>query len=185
MERLNLPERILTDRLLLQRLRYEDAEEIFYCYASKPEATRFVSWPTHESIRITREYLRYVYDAWNKGLDFSYSIRLQSTGQLIGSYGVINENGRIQFGYILGPNHWGQGFASEACRQITELLKQQRTVYRIGTYVDCDNEVSVKVLEKCGYEREARLKNWMRFPNQGNQPKDCWVYVLPENEIIF
>ena len=49
MSRLSLPAIIRTERLLLQRLRYEDAEEIFYAYASKPEATRYVSWPTHRS----------------------------------------------------------------------------------------------------------------------------------------
>lgn len=180
MERLDMPEHLLTDRLLLQRLRYEDAEEIFYCYASKPEATRFVSFPTHDTIRTTREYLRYVREAWNKGVDFSYSIRLKDNGQLIGSYGIINEVGKIQFGYILGPNHWQQGFATEACTALTKLLQVKKMIYRIGTYVDCDNTTSVKVLEKCGYIREARLRNWMRFPNQGNQPKDCWVYVLPQ-----
>jgi [ribosomal protein S5]-alanine N-acetyltransferase len=177
MDRIELPERIETERLLIQRLKYEDAEEIFYCYASKPEATRYVSWATHTSIRETRTFLRYANDSWSYGLDFSFSIRLKETQQLIGSYGVINEKGRMQFGYILGPNHWGKGFATEACIAITHLLKAQDQIYRIGTYVDCENIASIKVVEKCGYTCEAKLSNWMCFPNQNNQPKDCWVYV--------
>lgn len=183
MERLNLPEQLTTERLLLQRLRYEDAEEIFYAYASKPEATRFVTWPTHTSIKVTREYIRYVQQAWNQGLDYSYTIRLCKTGQLIGSYGVINENGRVQFGYILSPTFWNMGIATEACTAITSLLKGKSQLHRIGTFVDCDNIASAKVLEKCGYEREATLQRWLCFPNQENKAKDCWVYVLPRTGI--
>jgi [ribosomal protein S5]-alanine N-acetyltransferase len=178
MDRIILPEYIETDRLFLQRLKYEDAEEIFYCYASKIEAVKYVSWALHTGIKETRIFLRYAHQAWNLRMDFSFSIREKNTQQLIGSYGVINEKGRIQFGYILGPAHWGFGYATEACRAVTALLVSQTNVYRIGTYVDCDNLNSISVLEKCGFEKEARLKNWMLFPNQGNLPKDCWVYVL-------
>jgi hypothetical protein len=41
--KLPVPHLITTPRLELQRLKYEDADEIFYTYASKPEVTRFVS----------------------------------------------------------------------------------------------------------------------------------------------
>ncbi len=180
MDRLNLPENLASERLLLQRLRYEDAEEIFYAFASKAEATRFVSWPRHEYVKETRAYLKYAHDAWNKGLDYSYSIRLKLTGQLIGSYGLINERGRIQFGYILSPSHWGNGYASEACALVTETLKSMSGIYRIGSFVDCEHPASARVLEKNGYVREATLQRWIRFPNQDNAVKDCWVYVLPQ-----
>ena len=181
MKRLILPEQVTTERLLLLRQRYEDAEEIFYAYANKPEATRFVSWPTHDSIRTTRDYLQYARSAWNHGLDYTYSMRLAETSQLIGSYGVINENGRIQFGYILSPTYWNMGLGTEACRAITALLNSLPYIHRIGTYVDCDNIASIRVLEKCGYEQEAKLHRWMRFPNQENKVKDCWAYVWPKS----
>jgi ribosomal-protein-alanine N-acetyltransferase len=176
---ISLPERIESDRLVMQRLRYEDAEEIFYAYASKPEATRYVSWPTHGSIQDTRHFIRYALSAWNKGVDFSFSIRIKETRHLIGSYGVINESGRLQFGYVVSPTLWGKGFATEACTTITGMLAMLPDVFRIGTYVDCDHVASCRVLEKSGFVKEGRLKNWIRFPNQGNLAKDCWVYVLP------
>src|SRR6478752_6161332 len=98
---LNLPERIETDRLSLQRLRYEDAEEIFYVYASKAEATRYVAWPTHQSVQETRRFLDYAIKAWDGGADCSYSIRIKDSNLLIGSFGVINDQGKVSFGYIL------------------------------------------------------------------------------------
>ncbi|MFN8692471.1 MAG: GNAT family N-acetyltransferase, partial [Cyclobacteriaceae bacterium] len=69
--RLAIPERMESERLWITRLRYEDAEEIFYAYASKPEATRYVSWPTHESVEDTRSFLAYARAAWERGSDYS------------------------------------------------------------------------------------------------------------------
>jgi [ribosomal protein S5]-alanine N-acetyltransferase len=181
---LDLPEKILTDRLELRRLRYEDAEEIFYTYASKPEATRFMSWSTHTSIEETRVFLRYAIAAWIGGLDYSYGIRLLETNRFIGSFGVINENGKVQFGYIFSPTQWGNGYATEACRKMMSLLRDQKNVYRVGTYVDLDNAASMKVLKKSGLVEEARLPRWMRFPNQDNVPKDCGLFVLPVNDSV-
>jgi len=179
---LNLPERISTTRLQLQRLRYEDAEEVFYAYASKPEATRYVSWPTHLNIGDTRSFLRYAIAAWDSGIDYGFSVRLKSDNRLIGSFGVINEDGKIQFGYIFTPTQWSKGYATETCLIMLDLLKRQSGVVRIGTYVDADNEASVNVLLKSGLVQEARLSNWMRFPNQENQAKDCIVFVLPSHK---
>jgi [ribosomal protein S5]-alanine N-acetyltransferase len=179
MNRLDFPEKIETTRLVLKRLRYEDAEEIFYTYASKPEATKFMAWPTHRSVEDTRAFLLYAIDSWNKGSDYSFAIRLKDSQKMIGSIGVMNENGKIQFGYILSPSYWSNGYATEACREIMALLKTFTIVYRVGTFVDIDNTASIKVLLKSGLVEEARLNKWHRFVNQGNLPKDCILFKLP------
>lgn len=179
MVHLDLPEKIETERLLLQRLKYEDAEEVFYTYASKPEATKFMAWATHKRIEDTRGFLRYAVDSWNLGLDYTFSIRLKKTNKFIGSFGVINENGRIQFGYILSPTEWGRGYATEACKTMMAVLKPNPSIFRIGTFVDVDNAASINVLKKSGLIEEARLTRWFRFVNQDNQPKDCILFRLP------
>lgn len=179
MLRLDLPELIETNRLLLQRLRYEDAEEIFFAYASKPEATKFLSWPAHVEIENSRAFLRYAIDAWTKGKDYSFSIRLKETGQLIGSVGIINDDGKVQFGYVITPTKWNQGFATETVMKMMSVLKEQPGIYRISTFVDVENIASQKVLLNSGLVEEARLEKWFRFINQNNQPKDCILYNLP------
>ncbi len=179
MMHLLLPEQIETKQLVLQRLKYEDAEEIFYTYASKPEATKFVSWPTHQRIKETRDYLRYAVQGWNLGIDCSFAIRLKDTHQLIGSFGVMNEMGKLQFGYILSPTQWGHGYATEVCQMMMPILQAQPSVFRIGTFVDVDNVASARVLQKAGLIEEARLKKWFRFVNQNNEAKDCILFRLP------
>lgn len=179
MERLDLEEKFETERLNFRRLMYEDAEEIFYAYASKPEATRYVSWPTHRSVADTQRFLMQTRAAWAAGTDYSFSIRLKDSNRLIGSIGALNEYGKIQFGYILSPGQWNRGYATEATRRFMELLAAQPTVYRIGTLVDAENIASRRVLEKSGLIEEARLARWLRFVNQDNQPRDCILFRYP------
>ena len=181
MMHLLLPHQIETARLTLLRLRYEDAEEIFYTYASKPEATKYVSWPTHQRINDTRNYLKYAVQGWNFGIDYSFGIRLKETNQFIGSFGVLNDQGKLQFGYILSPTQWGRGYATEVCKAMMPLLKMQLDVFRIGTFVDAENIASANVLQKCGLMEEARLTKWFRFVNQNNEAKDCILFRLPES----
>ncbi|HET9486250.1 MAG TPA: GNAT family N-acetyltransferase, partial [Chryseosolibacter sp.] len=146
-----------------------------YLCTSKPEATQYLSWPTHQSIDETRTFLKYAVESWHYGTDYSYSIRLKN-GVLIGSIGVMHDNGKIQLGYVLSPNHWGNGYATEACRKILSILKKFKELYRVGTFVDADNAASISVLKKCGMVEEARLVKWFRFINQDNEPKDCLLF---------
>lgn len=180
MIRLTLPQKLETERLTLERLKYEDAEEIFFTYASKPEATKYMSFPTHQSIHDARSFLRYARSAWDQGTEYAFSIREKDTHRFIGSIGVINENGKVHFGYCISPAHWGRGFATEACSVLLTVLRNQKDVYRIWTFTDAENKASGNVLIKCGLIEEARLKDWFRFVNQDNQPKDCILYILKE-----
>lgn len=176
---LSLPETIRTERLILERLRYEDAPEIFYAYASKPEVTRWVSWLTHRSVEDTLDFLGHVTKAWSLGKDYSYAIRIAQSNILIGSIGIINNDGDLQFGYALGPSHWRKGYATEACRALLELAAHMPDAKRISTFVSIENLASIRVLEKCGLKREASLKKWFLFPNAGPEKHDCFSYVYP------
>jgi len=176
--RLFMPDEFRTARLVASRLRYEDAEEIFYTYASKPEATRFVSWPTHKSLRDTRVFLDYALSGWASGTDFSFGLRLQNH-RLIGSCGILNDRGTIQFGYIISPTHWGRGLATEACKRLMEILSVLDGVKSVGTFVDAENVASARVLIKSGLQEVERRTRWFRFVNQQNQEKDCIFFRLP------
>ena len=176
--RLQMPDAFFTERLGMFRLQHEDAEEIFYTYASKPEATKFVSWPTHESVADTRRYLAFARAGWEAGVDYSYAVRLYNR-RLIGSCGVVNDKGVIQFGYILSPSQWGQGYATEVCKKLMEILTATPGVHAIGSFVDAENKASARVLLKSGLQQVEVRPKWFRFVNQGNQEKDCIFFRLP------
>lgn len=180
MTRLSLPENIETDRLLLTRLRYEDAEVIFYTYASKPEVTKFLAFPTHQSIQDARSFLRYAVPAWDSGNEYVYGIRLKEDNRFIGTFGLINDDGKVHFGYAISPTQWGQGFTAEAGKAVLSELKKKKEIYRIWAFADVENTASHRVLIKCGLKEESRLEKWFKFINQDNQPKDCILFILKE-----
>lgn len=176
--KLPMPESFFTERLGMYRLRHEDAEEIFYTYASKEEATKYVSWPTHQTIADTRRYLAFARSGWEAGIDYSFAIRLPNR-RLIGSCGVVNDKGIIQFGYILSPSQWGQGYATEVCKKLMHILTATPGIQSIGSFVDADNLASARVLLKSGLEQIEVKTKWFRFVNQGNREKDCILFRLP------
>ncbi len=176
--KLDLPRQITTNRLLLERLKPSDAEEVFETYASRLEVAKYMLWPMHRTLDDTRSFLDYAIRAWEEGSDYTYAIRLGPGQPLIGSIGIMNADGRIQFGYSLGPAFWGHGYATEVVVAMMDLLRTKRGVYRICTFVDADNHASARVLEKAGLVQEANLVKWHRFVNQGNEPKDCLLYRL-------
>ena len=46
---------IETKRLLLRRFTVADADKMFENWASDPEVTRYLMWPTHESVEVTKQ----------------------------------------------------------------------------------------------------------------------------------
>ncbi|MEO1049451.1 MAG: GNAT family N-acetyltransferase [Bacteroidota bacterium] len=173
------PEKLDTARLSLAKWAIDDAQAVFEHYASKPTATKYVSWPAHKSVEDTKSYLRLAINNWDEGNDFSYGVSLKNTQRLVGSIGIIPEDGKIAIGYIFDPGHWGKGYATESLKAILSMLNQQRGVHKIWAVCDVDNVGSARVLEKAGFIREARVSRWCSFPNQDNQAKDCYFYDYP------
>lgn len=172
-------DQIFTTRLEMRRLQPHDAEEVYYTYGSKPEVGRYLTWPTHQGIGDTRQFLQHVNDAWNLGIEFTFGLRMRSLNRLVGAFGIQNDDGRLEVGYVLAPNFWGQGIATEACTGMVNYLKNLPRVYRIQSFVDAENTASARVLIKSGFIEEARLPRWRRFVNQGNEPKDCIQFRVP------
>ncbi len=86
--------------------------------------------------------------------------------------GVINNaSGRdlrvFQGGYWIDPNFWGQGAASAALVLVRDFLFRECAAERIQALVEPDNPASIRVLEKCGYQREGLLRKFYPSLNRG------------------
>lgn len=63
-----------------------------------------------------------------------------------------------EIGYWLGEPFWGRGITTEAVRAVTEYAFKNFDLCRIEAGVFEWNLASMRVLEKAGFECEARLK---------------------------
>jgi RimJ/RimL family protein N-acetyltransferase len=159
------PAEIITSRLVLRPPTAADAESIFARYASDPEVTRFLGWPRHESVAETEAFVRFSADQWVQWPAGPYLIWSRSDGRLLGGTGLaFEEPGQAVTGYVLAKDAWGQGYATEALRAIVDVARQVE-VRRLYALCHPEHRASWRVLEKCGFERDAGWTKQAEFPN--------------------
>lgn len=173
------PERIETQRLVLRRPHLDDADRIFVRYACDPEATRFLSWPRHESVEATRDFLKFSDAEWARWPAGPYLVESRDGGRLLGGTGLGFETRfRASTGYVFAKDAWGQGYATEALRAIVEVARDLGLV-RVEALCHVDHRASWRVLEKCRFIREGILRRHSEFPNLGvDGPCDVFCYGL-------
>jgi [ribosomal protein S5]-alanine N-acetyltransferase len=67
--------------------------------------------------------------------------------------GIYSRNGR--FGYWLGEPHWGRGIMTAAVRATSDYILDHLGLVRLEAPVFEWNPPSMRVLEKCSFERES------------------------------
>jgi ribosomal-protein-alanine N-acetyltransferase len=166
-----------TDRLRLRRPEREDAKEIFECYASDVEVTRWLGWPRHTSLDDTHRFLDFSEDQWGAWPAGPLLIESKAERALIGSTGLtFVDTTTAMTGYVLSKNNWGCGYASEALRAMIDLSASLR-VSRLFALCHPSHAASRRVLEKCGFEFEGSLAT--QFSNLPGQPTiDAQCYAL-------
>jgi RimJ/RimL family protein N-acetyltransferase len=92
----------------------------------------------------------------------SWHLAIVAGGDPIGSIGLYRFDGRLRYtgtiGYMLGPQAWGRGYASEALAAMSDAAFAQTDVARLDAHVYAWNPASCRVLEKCGFVREGVLR---------------------------
>lgn len=159
------PSQVDTARLTLVPPRTSDAAEIFECYASDPEVTRFLGWPRHRSVADTQAFLTFSASEWDRWPAGPYLIRSRADGRLLGGTGLGFETPeQAVTGYVLAKGEWGRGYATEALAAVVEVARGVG-VRRLYALCHPEHHASVRVLEKCGFVRDHTWTQQAEFPN--------------------
>ena len=174
---------ISTARLHLRPPTGTDVEAIFSRYASDPEVTRWLCWPTHASTSDTQAFVTFSQQSWRAHGMGPLLIFHRQDERLLGSTGLEwMGRHRASTGYALARDAWGQGFATEALKAMVEQARK-RGLSRLEAMCFVEHRPSAAVLEKCGFEREGCLRRAIVFPNSDSDaPRDVWMYALLPNE---
>lgn len=149
---------IETSRLILRRGRMEDAEPMFRNWASDAEVTKYLTWPAHGSIEVTRKVLAGWLAEYEKDDYYQWMIELKEIGEPIGSISAVRQNqsiGSAEIGYCIGRPWWHKGIMSEALRAVIDLLFREVGMNRIEARHDPNNPHSGRVMRKCGMKYEG------------------------------
>ena len=96
---------------------------------------------------------------------------------VIGSMCVPVRKHAADFGYIVNPQYWNRGYATEASSAIMRWLESESGIQRIWATCDVDNLASARVLEKLGLVREGLLRRSTVRPNISELPRDAWMFA--------
>ena len=176
-------QRLETERLILRRFVSEDADAMYKNWASDSEVTKFLTWPTHSSVDVSK----YVTDDWVNSYSnekyYQWAIVLKENGDMpIGSISAVDmkeDISMVQIGYCIGRNWWNKGITSEAMQEVMKFFFEEIGVNRVEARHDPKNPNSGKVMEKCGMKYEGT----MRSADKNNQGIcDAVYYALLKSE---
>lgn len=172
-----MPFPIHTPRLTLRRPVAADAETIFHRYASDPRVTRFMAWPTHQSVAQTEAWLEYADTEWARWPANALLIFHREDGRLLGATGLDFATAtRAETGYVLAHDAWGHGYATEALLAMVDLARSLG-VEELVAGVHPSNPSSIRVLEKGGFQLRESHRGNGNFPNlEPELPQDRLVY---------
>lgn len=78
-----------TERLILRKFTENDAEAVFWNWASDDEVTKYLTWPTHRSVENSAGYLDFCLGTYKENNAYQWGIELKETGELFGNISVI------------------------------------------------------------------------------------------------
>ena len=152
---------IATERLILRRFTMDDAGDMYRNWASDPEVTRYLTWPTHQSQEVSAAVLSGWIGQYEDGGFFNWAIESKENGQAIGNIAVVSRTESREaadIGYCLGRAYWGRGLMPEALRAVTAYLFREAGLNRVAAYHDSRNPKSGRVMEKAGMKKEGVLR---------------------------
>ena len=171
---------LIGNRVTLRELLENDWIDV-HAYASLPSVSRFQPWgPNSED-----DSLEFVQQVISDSTEiprsrFVFAVILEN--KLIGS-GEINIQDFIdrkgEIGYVVHPDYWGVGYATEVANILLEFGFTQLNLHRISATCDPRNIGSVKVLEKIGMMREGTIRDDFLIHNGW---RDSHLYGILEHE---
>jgi len=171
-----------SERMILRELAEADWMDV-HKYASLANVCQYQPWgPNTENE--TKEFVKQVLvdSKQSPRSRFVFAITLKGNKEVIGAIefnvrDCSNKSGEI--GYIIHPDYWGKGIATEAANEIISFGFSELKLHRIYATCDVRNIGSAKVLEKMGLKLEGKMREDMLLRDGW---RDTYLYSILEHE---
>ncbi|MDH3708925.1 MAG: GNAT family N-acetyltransferase [Cyclobacteriaceae bacterium] len=148
-----------TTRLLLKEIT-EDHLPLFFELHSYPEVDRFNTMGIPSDLQTTRQILLPAMEDQLQEMRSKYcwAVFRKEDHAFIGELGFSVSSSKYRRGevhYLLIPDHWGKGYATELVKRIIAFGFDHLHLHRVEAGVATENVASLRVLEKAGMTREG------------------------------
>ncbi len=143
----------------MRKMLVSDAEDM-YEYAQDPAVTQFLLWEPHVNLKFTQSYLRFIQTQYAAAGFFDWALTLAENGKMIGTCGfaaIDTDNNSGEIGYVINPEYWGKGYATEALSRVLSFGFGVLGMHRMYVRIMAGNAASERVARKCGMRHEATL----------------------------
>ena len=152
---------LTTPRLTLREFRAADWQAVWR-YQNHPDYLRYYPW-TERAPEDVQEFVGMFvrWQAEQPRRKYQLAIDLTASGALIGNCGLRLEAADAHegdIGYELAPEHWGNGYATEAARAMVRFGFEDLGLHRVWSWCIADNTASANVLRKVGLREEGRQR---------------------------
>ncbi|WP_199140702.1 GNAT family N-acetyltransferase [Pedobacter sp. ASV12] len=158
-----------TERLLLREHRSSDAD-ILFDMRTNEEVMRYINRPRPKGLQDVQDLIALIQENTLAGKSLPWVMALKDRPeQMIGSIGywrIDSDNHRGEFGYMLHPDYWRQGFTSEAASKTLAFGFETIGLHSMQAIISPDNDASRQLLLKHGFVKEAYFKQDYYFNGQ-------------------
>lgn len=153
------------ENCILREKKESDTED-FLAYYSNPDVNQYIlATPPYDFESARRELMYYKsYFQYNQGAYFA--IADKETDKMIGVIGVMNLNhlhNRCEISYDLDQNYWKKGIMTNAVKAVCDFAIENFKIHRIEAVILKENIASDKLLTKCGFTLEGRIRDYKYF----------------------
>lgn len=142
-----------TSRLLLRAVVAADGHELHTQVYGQPDVMRWLPGGAPLPKERTEAILAALDRHWDDHGYGVWAVTRQADGAILGQCGLrhVPELGEVELFYALGPDHWGQGYATEAARAAVDWASSHTSLVRIVAFSKAGNAASEAVLRKCSF----------------------------------
>lgn len=155
---------ISTTRITIRAVSGQDLNDLFEVNGDEA-VTRFLPYAAWQSPEDGAAWLARTEALAAAGTGIQLVIARNTDHKVIGTvllFKFDEASLRVELGYVVGREHWRQGFAKEALRAVCQHAFHQLSVRRIEAEVNPDNKASNELLLALGFVHEGRLrKRWV------------------------
>jgi RimJ/RimL family protein N-acetyltransferase len=154
------PDPPLTDGVVTLRAWRDTDVGALTALMDDPEIARWTRAPSPYEERHAIEWLATHSTLIRRRAELPMAIVAAEGGELLGSVALrFPEDGRGEFGYLLGRQARGRGVATRALRLYAAWAFEELGIERLEVLVQPDNEPSLALAERVGFKREGLLRS--------------------------